>query len=183
MGYHLTFEAYLPDGIHNHCPLFEHNRFNFVYKGSCAVYYHRKTLLQLLNEMESLNQLHKAVIADLCSVASLGEMQAMAIIKKHISTPVSMITSRREHILDLRRYYTHLRDFLSQMVEDPSSLVDGTAILFDDCPPIKDEIWDAIYEVLPEQEALLEQIVAILCASFLVACERQLFDFLHGQWS
>ena len=62
--------------------------------------------------------------------------------------------------------------------------MNGTAILFQDCPPIKDELWESLYEeVSAEQEALVEQLVSVLAASFLVVLERQLFDYLHGQWS
>ena len=34
-----------------------------------------------------------------------------------------------------------------------------------------------------EEDVLVEPIVSVLCASFLITVERQLFDYLGGEWS
>ena len=60
--------------------------------------------------------------------------------KKDITSPLSKATSKKEHILDLRRYYTSLREFLSKMIHDPTELQNGSAVLFPDCLPLKDEL-------------------------------------------
>ena len=177
-----AFESYLQANTRNYCPLFEHNRFNIVFKASTAVYHHRKDISTLLQDISSDNRLHKAVVADIDSVTSCAEVQAIALLEKHITTPLQTITSRKEHVLDLRTYYARLREFLTAMVDNPNPILDGTAVLFPDCPPVKDVLWDSLYEeVSSEQEAMVEQLLSVLCASFLVVCERQLFDYLHGQ--
>lgn len=179
-----TFESYLQEGERNHCPSFEHNRFNVVFSASSAVYHHRLTILKVLQDIDSDNKLHKAVSADIQSVITCAEIQALAMLEKHMTTPLQTITSRKEHILDLRQYYIRLKEFLEEMIADPTPIIDGSAVLFTDCPPIKDTIWDSIYEpVEAEQESLVEQLISILCASFLVVVQRQLFDFLHGKWA
>ena len=178
------FNAHLSPGETNHIPFFEHNRFNIVFKAASAVYHHRSQLRRLLEAMQNDNRLHRAVLEDSGNPVVLAEVQAISMLEKHITTPLATITSKKEHILELRRYYTRLREFLQDMIKDPTPILDGSAVLFDDCPPIKDEVWSSIYQEVPEeQEALLDQLVSVLCASFFVVCERQLFDFLHGKWA
>ena len=62
--------------------------------------------------------------------------------------------------------------------------MDGTGLFFEDYPPIKNEIWTSLHEPTSAEHAILvEQILGILCASFLVTLERQLFDFVSGKWA
>ena len=98
----------------------------------------------------------------------------MGSIEKHITTPLATISSRKDHILDLRKYYKRLMECLQDIVKDPTPMVDGSAVLFRDCTPIIDEVWDSP-DIPQEQEDLLDQLLPVLCASFLIVCERQLF--------
>ena len=81
----------------------------------------------------------------------------MGSIEKHITTPLATISSRKDHILDLRKYYKRLMECLQDIVKDPTPMVDGSAVLFRDCTPIIDEVWDSLYTDIPqEQEDLLD---------------------------
>ena len=92
------FKAHLDQGQTNHIPLFEHNRFNIVFKAASAVYHHQLQLKNLLTTMGSENCLHKAVQEDLANSIVLAEVQAIALLEKHITTPLNTITTKKEHV-------------------------------------------------------------------------------------
>ena len=68
------------------------------------------------------------------------------------------------------------------MVRSPKPTY-GTGVLFEDHPPIKEEVWTSLHQPMSaEHYALVEQLIGVLCAIFLTAVERQLFDFINGKW-
>ena len=93
-----------------------------MFKAASAVYHHKSQLSHLLQDINSDNRLHRAVLEDIGNPVVLAEVQAMGSIEKHITTPLATISSRKDHILDLRKYYKRLMECLQDIVKDPTPM-------------------------------------------------------------
>ena len=56
-----------------------------------------------------------------------------------------------EHILDMT-YYKRLQEFLVEIIQFDKPTIDGSTVLYIDCPPVKDEVWGSLpyYSASPE---------------------------------
>ena len=71
------YKAHLDPGEKNHIPLFDHKRFNIVFKAASAMYHHRYQLRNLLISMQNNNRLHRAVLKDSANPIALTEIQTI----------------------------------------------------------------------------------------------------------
>ena len=113
----------------------------------------------------------------------MGGILAMAKVEKFITSPLlKMVDSKDIHILDVSRHYSTLQTKLQQWAEDPTEILDGTALLFPDFPPTKDEVYDSMFtdDIPLAILAMSKHAIAVTLIVLLLVVERALPDHLPG---
>lgn len=161
------------------------NRFNVPFKNASAVLHHRADILRYTESLDSKesNQLLAAIEADLKDPIIMGGVLAMALVEKMVTTPLlKLVDSKNIHILDSTTYFTQLRNKLQKWGEDPSEILDGSSVLFDDFPPTKDDTFNSMFS--EDISAVIHghcrnalMLILIVC---LLVVERALYDHLPG---
>ena len=177
------FKAYIKQ---NYLRAYRGNRFNVPFENSAATYYHYvnnhfKDVCNTLPARKQSNTLIKSVMWDLEDNIILGGIRAMGILCVHISTPLMHMIESRGHVMDTDRYYTRLHDFVYEQMEDPSDLLNDSAVLYPEYPPKENEVRKGLYsEVNEEVDFYTKQSIIIILHNIFVCIKRQLEDHLPG---
>ena len=113
-------------------------------------------------------------------------IRAMGILEKNISTPLMQLVESDLMVMDTDMYYTRLLDtdmYYTRLLDKITEWMDddGSAVLFEDFPPCKDEEYAALYlPVTDHIEQLTETALSIMLSNMQVCCKRQLHDHLPG---
>ena len=80
----------------------------------------------------------RSVKYDLADNIVIGGVRAMCIINSNITLPVmSMIDNPSISVMDTDKYYTKLHDCVRTWMTNPHDLLNNTALMFEDFPPVK----------------------------------------------
>lgn len=188
-GRPLEFGATL-QGRKNFLQPYRGNRFNIPFENATAVFHHKDTIMQYIGSLERAhkNQLLVAIEADLGDPIVLGGIRAMALLERHVTSPLySMIDSAGISIINSSNYYTHLQIKLQEWIRDPEELVTGSACLFEDFAPIKDDLYESMYSFdgmaadRSDPVSVLTQYgLTVLLIVCLMILQRQAADHLPG---
>ena len=182
-GYPFEFKVHLDDKFQKPCYLQEYrgNRFNIPFKNASAVFFHKDHMLSLFNTFDESqkNKLVKSVMYDLTDNVVLSGIRAMGLLEKQVTTPLMDMLDSSIHVMDTSQYYTRVYDKVKEWMIDPTQLLVGEVVLFEDFPPNKDEQWDALFApVSAEVEDFTRQCLVIVCHSLCLCMTRQLADHL-----
>jgi E1A/CREB-binding protein len=160
---------------------FKHNRFNIPFINSTFCIFHLQDILNFLKTLsKDKNKLMKSIEADGNDIIIVAATTAMSILEMHITTPLMKLMNKNDvNVVEISNYYTCLQDKLKIWSIDPLELLNGSAVLFEDIPPNKNEIYKYVYESFCDND-LIRQALAVGCKSFLIVTERMLADHLPG---
>jgi hypothetical protein len=83
----------------------------------------------------------KSIEADGNDIIIVAATTAMSILEMHITTPLMKLMNKNDvNVVEISNYYTCLQDKLKIWSIDPLELLNGSAVLFEDIPPNKNEI-------------------------------------------
>ena len=112
------------------------------------------------------NKLVKSIEADGNDIIIVAATTAMSILEMHITTPLMTLMNKNDvNVVEISYYYTCLQDKLKIWSIDPLELLNGSAVLFEDIPPNKNEIYKYVYESFCDND-LIRQALAVGCKSF-----------------
>ena len=177
------FKAVVADRVH--LEAYRGNRFNIPFLNLAAVFHHRdhfQQLCSMLDPKKEANMFVRCLRADFEDDIILAGMRAMGMICQHISTPLmKMVESNDIHVIDTDKYYTRLRDKVKDWMNDPSPILNDSALLFPDFPPAKNDVHKSLYAATTESiENHTRQALSILFHNFMVCITRQVVDHLPG---
>ena len=137
--------------------------------------------MEKLKKSLGKNLLMKCVEADMSDDVVVTGMRAMGLVETQITTTFMKLTESNIPIVDIGPHMVKLRDRLTEWSNDPSALLNGSAILFPEFPPHHDSMYEKLFdEVSQEIEEMTFQIVGTLSTSMLSVIEKQLVDHLPG---
>ena len=181
-GVYLPFSTFLVSkGIH-HNPLitFRGNRFNVLFHNAGALYYIAPLAMEFLEAWGAVNQLLRAVIADLKVPQYIAGCRALGLVSKCVTGPLwRLLESPDVSILDMSHWYQHMLDMFEVWSNDGSQVVTGKAVLFSEVPIKKDSIWEALTKSC-DNDVLCREILQLIFSSLDVLCRRLLADHLEG---
>jgi hypothetical protein len=155
------------------------NCFNVPFKNASAVFHHWYDILNYSSSLSSKdsNQLTTALEADIKDPVIMGGVLAMAKIEKLITSPLLKKWSTAKKFISWTK--------LKQWAEKPTEVLDGTAVLFPDFPPTKDEVYHSICCMCSDDIPLAivaksKHALAVILIVLLLIVERALHDHLPG---
>ena len=138
------------------------------------------SLLQSYKDSER-NKLIKSVVWDLQEDVIIAGIRAMGILERQVTTPLMQMLDSSLHVVDTSSYYTRTHEKIKQFMVDPTEILHGQTVLFEDFPPVKDKLWDTLFKPVSEDiEDLTRQALVIICHSLSLCIHQQLVDHLPG---
>ena len=123
----------------------------------------------------------KSVVWDLQEDIILTGKRAMGLLEQKVTTPPMQMLESPLHVANTSSYYTRTHERIKQFMVDPTELLHGQMVLFEDYHPVKDKLWDSLFQlVAAEIEDLTKQALIIICHSLSLCIQRQLVDHLPG---
>jgi len=152
-----------------------------VFYDAGALYYIAPLAQKFFEEVwQTPNQLLKAVSADLKIPGHIAECKALGLVNKVVTGPVwRVLECKSITILDMNRYFQTLLSCLNQWSLDPSSVISGEAIIFDDFPPSEDSFYASL--VAPsEYDDMVHEMLQVLFSAFSSLLTCLVEDHLPG---
>ena len=117
---------------------------NIIFYDAGALYYIAdKTKDFLMYVCTNSNRLLRAVLEDLKVSEFLAGCRALGLISKIITSPLWRVLESDISILDKNEKYSHMIQCMERWAQNAEALT-GTAVVFEDTPIKKDEIWEAL---------------------------------------
>ena len=120
-------------------------------------------------------RLLRAVLEDLKVSEFLAECRALGLISRIITSPLWRVLESDISILDMNEKYSHMIQCMERWAQNAEALLTGTAVVFEDTPIKKDEIWEALTKSA-ENDTLTRELLQVL----LHFCWYTLEDHLPG---
>ena len=171
-----------------HCiPLahFVGNRFNILFYDAAGVFYLKDLMLKFIEEVHAkqANKLLQAVKDDLNNPVYITGCQVLGLIDKIVTGPLWRKLQKVESVLEMSRVYTSIKEKFELWSENPSTVIDGSATLFDedDNDRLITES-DKVFKCHIDSEScsMTHELMQILFTSFSATTQRLLLDHLPG---
>ncbi|PIK56892.1 hypothetical protein BSL78_06218 [Apostichopus japonicus] len=160
---------------------FRGNRFNSPFVNATASYHHYADAINYISSIDfsGKNLLLKCVEADFSGDVIVTGVRAIVLLERYITSPYMRLIESEVHFSDIGQYMDQLRNCLQKWSRDPTSLLNGTALLFPNIPPHQDTLQQhLLHEVSQDLEESTHILLGILCAALLGVVEKQLSDHL-----
>ena len=104
--------------------------------------------------------------------------KALGLVNKMITGPLwCVLESQDISILDMNEKLCHLKSCLEQWSQNAIPVLTGEAVLYDDCPPTKDHIFELL--VTPSvYDATTQEVLEVLLSAFSTLISRLVGDHL-----
>ena len=121
---------------------YNHSRFNNIYHNASVTYFFHQDLLEFLGSISG-NRLTKHALHDLGVEFYVGEVKALGLLSKQITTPLwNVLEDKNIHVLDMNKHYLNLLNALREATQDVDSFMRGEIL------PFKMKADDKIYDHL-----------------------------------
>ncbi|KAJ8048656.1 hypothetical protein HOLleu_01057 [Holothuria leucospilota] len=158
---------------------FKGNRFNILFHNGAGVFHLHESLRIFFDRHKSDNKLIGAVNADLSVPQFVAGTKALGIIDKVVTGPLWRALEKETHVLNMNQRYSRLLCCFEKWGQDASDLVTGKDILYPDVPVNKDSVYDTLMQN-NQYDAMVKQLLEMLCTSFEMLSKRMLADHLDG---
>ena len=180
-GVYQPFTAYLSSNNLPKNPLesFRGNRFNILFYDAGAVFHISPLIEKFFTEVwQTPNQLLRAVFSDVKVPEYRAGCKALGLVNKIVTGPLWRVLETQDiSILDMNEKFCHLKSSLEQWSQDALPVLTGEAILYNDFPPTKDQIFESL--VAPSiYDATTQEILEVLFNAFSTLISRLLADHL-----
>ena len=157
------------------------NWFKVLYYNAAAVYYHRDSMLEFLENWPNHNNLLKAVKEDLSNSFFVAELRALGIVNKLLTGPLWRLIEEKKNILELNPNLFRLKLKLDELCKKASPLLDQVSI-FPDLAIHKDCLYEKLFDEINDAEScvLTQHALEAILMGILVILERQCVDQLPG---
>ncbi len=123
------------------------------------------------------NQLLKSVEADSTVEEFWAACRSLGLINKFVTGP--FWESDNHSILDMNEKYKHMVACFEDWADNSSSVVDGTAMLFQEQPLHVDQVSDALLKP-DSNDLLVQEILETISSGFSALLQRMVADHLSG---
>lgn len=158
------------------------NRFNILFYDAAGVYYLKDYMIKFIESVHGnqANRLLQSVLKDLKNSAFVSGCRALGMIDKIVTGPLwRKLEESSISALQMGSTYCEMKEKFDSWSDDASTLIEGSAICFQDPDIHKDEVWDALVQSTTS-DTMTQELLQLIFHAFSVTTQRLLIDHLPG---